>query len=175
MVIITETGTRFKPDKAMCASFTPTQIPPLCWYQSKMKVGRSKAAARALEGYSSQVCSCQHMQRGCVLCYGCALFTWPPAGPQGFTESCPAVQQFTLSFTWIWPEPAFLQLVKILLARDWSRTALETILLSCRGKILAIQTSCVQGQEKLSGFVLFIGIGLNNELCLIKPEVLKKD
>lgn len=46
---------------------------------------------------------------------------------------------------------------------------------SCRGrKILAIQTSCVLGHERGPGFVLFIGIGVKNELCLIKLKALKK-
>lgn len=93
------------------------------------------------------------------------------------TVSCPDVQQFTLSLTWIWPESAeLLPLVKILLARDWSRTALEAIFVSCReGKVLAIWTSCVLGHGRGPGFVLFIGVGLSNELCLIKLKVLKKD
>lgn len=38
-----------------------------------------------------------------------------------------------------------------------------------------MQTSCVLGHERGPGFVLFIGMELNNEQCLIKPKVLKKD
>lgn len=58
----------------MRVSFMLTWIPPPCWSQSRMKVGRSKTAARMPEGHSSQVCSCQHMQRGCVMLWLCMVY-----------------------------------------------------------------------------------------------------
>lgn len=86
VVIITETGTGFEPDQChVCLIYTNSN-PTTMLIQSRMKVGRSKTAAITLEGGSSQVCSCQHMQKGCVVLRLCMVYLASSSVPL-----CPAL------------------------------------------------------------------------------------
>lgn len=135
--------------KAMCASFALAQI-PLCLSQARMKVGRSKTAARAPEADSSTgllLPACAKVLYECALSLFCLCRTiaW-----HWVFSCCLTVCIIHTSLAWTsWTFPTGLEnTIDQGLAQGNPDEAIFTFF-SCRGgEILAFQTFCVQGHGR---------------------------